>query len=158
MKEAGLWGIGMSIQEKISPANWLFDYVGRVIRLSVRKTKAFVIFNLNILFRPTRTSAAIIKDDEAAGLVHALKYYSKMFAIAFAIILIASRFRLYEGDSEWRTLVTYAVQLIIGITIIYVLCLALPDRIPLFRLIQAGLYVDGVFIVVRGSIDPLFVS
>jgi hypothetical protein len=142
-----------STQEKITPANWLFEYVSRVIRLSVRKTKAFVIFNLNILFRPVQTSKEIIKDDDPAGVVRALKYYSKMFAIAFSILLIANRFKLYEGESEWRMLVTTAGQLLVALAVLYAVSLVLPDRIPFFRLVQAVLYVDGIFAVVNFAIS-----
>ena len=105
------------------------------------------LLNFDILFRPTQAGTDVILDDEPAGLLHALKFYSKAFALSFMILMITSRFKLYEGDSEWRTVIQFAVQLTVAITIVYVVCLALPDRIPLFRLIQAALYVDGVYIV-----------
>jgi hypothetical protein len=114
----------MSAQERVSLTNWWLEYARRVIGHWVRKTTAFVAFNVSIVRRPTRTSTEFISDDDPKALLHALKYYSKMFAIAFSILVIASRFRLVEGDSEWRTLVTYAVQMVVGITIIYILCLA----------------------------------
>jgi hypothetical protein len=95
-----------------------------VVGLWVRKSKAFAALNFNILCRPTRTGAEIILDDDPAGLLHALKYYSKTFALAFMIYFVASRFKLYEGDSEWRVLITIVVQVIIATTTIYVLCLA----------------------------------
>lgn len=105
----------------------------------MRKTKGFVALNFEIVCRPTRTSTEIISDDDPKSFLHALKYYSKMFALAFALLVIASRFKLFEGASEWRSLVEIVVQLIIAISIIYVLCFVLPERIPLLRLTQAAL-------------------
>ena len=43
-----------------------------------------------------------------------------MFALAFTVYLIASRFKLWEGASEWRDLVTLALQIFVAISIIYV--------------------------------------
>jgi hypothetical protein len=144
----------MSTQERVSVTSWWLEYVRRVVVQWVRKTTAFAVFNFNIVCRPTQTSKVVISDDDPKGLLRALKYYSKMFALAFAIIVIASRFKYFEGDSEWRILITYGVQLFFAILIIYVLCLALPDRVPLFRLI---LYVDGVFIVISAAVSiPLW--
>ena len=123
----------------------------RVLRHLLYKSRDFAALNLNILYRPTWTGSNVIVDDEPAGVLRALKFYSKAFALAFAIYVVASRFKLYEGDSEWRILVTYSVQLLLGGTIIYVLCLALPERIQLLRLAQAVLYVDGAFIVANAA-------
>jgi hypothetical protein len=117
----------MSTQEKITATNWAFTYVRRVISQRLGKFKSFALLNFNILCRPNWTGKEIISDDPA-GLLRVLKYYSKMFALSFAIFLIANRFQLFEGTSEWRSLVTYVLQLIIAIGIIYVLCLVLPDR------------------------------
>jgi hypothetical protein len=138
----------MSTQERVSVTGWWLEYVRRVVVQWVRKTTVFATLNFNILFRPTQTSTQIIKDDEAAGVVRALKYYSKMFALAFTIQLFASRFRLWEGLSEWRLLVQFGLELLIAIPIIYVLSRVLPERIPFLRVVQAALYVDGLYMVI----------
>lgn len=137
----------------IRTANWVRAYVRRVVGHSIRKTRSFALLNFEILFRPTRAGANIVLDDDPVGLLHALKYYSKMFALSFMIVVIANRFQLYEGNSEWRSLVTIVVQLIIAISIIYVLCLVLPERVPLLRIIQAALYVDGAFLIVEAALS-----
>jgi hypothetical protein len=135
----------MTSAQEITPTN-LTANVRRVLALWLRKSSALAVLNFNILSRPTWTGANVVTDGNA-GLLRAIKYYSKMFALAFAIGVIANRFQLYEGRSEWRFLIQYILQLLVAIPIIYVLCLALPDRIPLRRLIQAALYVDGAYIV-----------
>ena len=69
------------------------------------------------------------------------------------IYLIASRFKLWEGASEWRDLVTLTLQVFVAVTIIYVLCLALPDRVPFLRLVQAVLYTDGLYLIVTAAVS-----
>src|SRR5262245_38597386 len=138
----------MSTQDQLISRNWWVTYVRRVFGHAVRKSKAFVQFNLDILFRPTSIGTNVILDDGPAGLLRAGRYFLKAFAIAFSIILIANRFQLFEGKSEWRDLVMTIAQFVIGIPIIYVVCVALPDRIPFFRVVQAALYANGVFILV----------
>src|SRR5262245_35480916 len=137
----------MSTQEQISQRNWWVTYVRRVLGHAVRKSIAFVQFNLDILFRPSWVGANVILDDGPTGLLRAGRYYLKAFALAFSILLIVSRFQLADGRSEWRDLVMTIAQLVVAIPIIYVLCLTLPDRIPFFRLVQAALYADGVFLL-----------
>lgn len=139
--------------EAVPFRNWLADYARHYIGHVRHKSKSLLLLSFNILTRPRSTGAKVVTDDGAAGLLHAIKYYSKMFALAFAIFLIAARFKFYDGDSEWRTLLIILVQFIIALTIIYVLCLCLPNRPSLLRLIQAALYVDGVFIVCLAAIS-----
>ena len=45
------------------------------------------------------------------------------------------------------------MQVIIATAIIYILCLALPERIPPLRLLQAVLYVDGAYLVVSAALS-----
>jgi hypothetical protein len=127
--------------------NWFATFVRRVVLHSFRKSRDFAILNFNIVSRPAQTGAILVLDHEPAGLVRALKFYSKAFALAFALYLIANRFQLYEGLSESRILITYFLQLISGIAVVYLLTFVLPDRIPLFRLVQTALYVDGTFLI-----------
>ena len=82
---------------------------------------------------------------------HALKFYSEMFTLSFLISVAASQFKLFEGDSEWRGLLYIAMQLLIAIPIIYILCLALPEKIPLSNMLQAIFYVDGAFILILAA-------
>ena len=145
----------MTSAQEITPTN-LATNVRRLLALWLRKSTALAVLNFNILFRPTWTGANVVTDGNA-GLLRAIKYYSKMFALAFAIGVISSRLQLYEGDSEWRLLIKFILQLLVAIPIIYILCLALPDRIPLRRLIQAALYADGAYIVTAAvAFIPLF--
>jgi hypothetical protein len=140
----------MSTQEQITATNWAFTYVRRVFGHTVRKSKDFALLNLEILRRPT--SAKIISDDGLAGLPRAIRYFLKAFGLTFAILLIANRFQLFEGMSEWRELIVLIAQFLITITIIYALCLILPDRIPFFRLVQAALYTVGVYMLVNSVV------
>src|SRR5262249_35286378 len=121
-------------------------YVRRVLGHTLRRSKGFALLNFNILFKPTRIGTNVIL--ESAGLLRAAKYYSKAFALYFAILLIANRFQLYEGKSEWRDLIRSMVYFVVGIIIIYALCLALRNRIPFSRMVQAGLYTFGAWLVV----------
>ena len=82
---------------------------------------------------------------------HALKFYSEMFTLSFMISIAASQFKLFEGDSEWRGLLYIVMQMLIAIPIIYILCLALPEKIPLSNMMQAVLYVDGAFILILAA-------
>jgi hypothetical protein len=41
-----------------------------------------------------------------------------MFALTFLIYTAANKFQLYEGNSEWRTLVDLAIQVPVAIAII----------------------------------------
>jgi len=138
----------MSTQEQISSRNWWATYVRRVLGHTLRKSKDFAVLNLNILLRPSWTGANVILDDGPAGLLRAGRYYLKAFALAFSILLIADQFRLVEGRSEWRDLVLTIAEFFVAVPIIYAFCLALPDRIPFYRVVQAALYADGVFILV----------
>jgi len=138
----------MSTQEQISQRNWWVTYVRRVIGHAVRKSRAFVQFNLYILFRPSWVGANVIVDDGPAGLLRAGKYYLKAFGIAFAIALFVSRFQLAEGKSQWRDLVATIAQFVVFIPIIYTLYFILRERIPFYRLVQAALYADGVYLII----------
>ena len=137
----------MSTQETISPANWAFAYARRVLGHRWRKAKGFAFPNFNILCRPKWTGKNVIVGDGPTDLLHALQYFSKAFALTFLIYVVASRFKLYEGESEWRDLVTISVKLLIVVAIVYFLTRALPDRMSLSRLLQAALYVGGTYII-----------
>lgn len=143
----------VSAHEQIAATSWAFAFARRVIGHRWKKLGAFARLNFNILCRPTKVGAEVILDNDPAGVLHALKYYSKMFALAFTVYLIASRFRLWEGASEWRDLVTLPLQVSVAITIIYVLCLALPDRMPFLRLVQAALYTDGLYLIFTATVS-----
>jgi hypothetical protein len=136
----------MSAQEQITATNWAFTYVRRVFGHTVRKSKDFVLLNIEILRRPT--SEKIISDDSLAGLPRAIRYFLKAFGLSFAIFLIANRYQLYEGKSEWRDLMDTIAQFLVTMITIYALCLVLPDRIPFFRLVQAALYAVGAYLLV----------
>ena len=137
----------MSTQETTSPANWAFSYARRVLVHRWRKAKGFAVLNFNILCRPRWAGKNVIVGDGPTDLLHALQYFSKAFALTFLIYVVASRFKLYEGDSEWRDLVTIFVKLLIVVAIVYLLTRALPDRMSLSRLLQAALYVGGTYII-----------
>jgi hypothetical protein len=117
--------------------------LGRLLRDFTR----FPALIFNILFKPTQTSSKIIHNNPDS-LFHALKFYSEMFILSFMISVAASQFQLFEGDSEWRGILYIAMQLLIAIPIIYILCLALPEKIPLSNMLQAVFYVDGAFILI----------
>jgi hypothetical protein len=131
----------MSTQERVSVTSWWLEYVRRVISQWVRKTTAFAALISNIVCRPTRTSKEVILDDDPKGLLRALKYYSKMFALTFAIYVFANRYQLYEGESEWRTLLQFILQFLVAIPLIYLFCLVTRERIPFLRLIQAVAFI-----------------
>jgi hypothetical protein len=76
-----------------------------------------------------------------------------MFAFAFLIYIVAGKFKLYEGDSEWRDLTNILLQVFVGTAVIYALCFTLPDRKPLLVLLQAVLYVDGAYIVAVAAVS-----
>src|ERR1035437_2588913 len=118
--------------------------------VSGRLLRDFALFpalTFNILFRPAWTGSRVIHNNPDA-LFHALKYYSEMFTLAFMTSVVANQFQLFEGNSEWRSLLEIVIQLLIAIPIIYILCLALPERIPLLTLMQAVFYVDGAYILI----------
>jgi hypothetical protein len=86
-----------------------------------------------------------------------LHFTVKVFALTFSILLIADQFRLVDGKSEWRDLVQVIAEFFVAVPIIYAFCLALPDRIPFYRVVQAALYADGIFILVdRAVAIPAF--
>jgi hypothetical protein len=67
----------MSTQEKISSTNWMLAYVRRIFHHLLHKTKTFSALSFNILCRPRWTGSNVIIDDEPAGVLHALRFYSK---------------------------------------------------------------------------------
>jgi hypothetical protein len=73
-----------------------------------------------------------------------------MFALTFTmaglVYAVADQFKLYEGESEWRTLVADSLKLLIAVAIIYLLTRVLPDKATLSRLLQAALYVGGAYV------------
>jgi hypothetical protein len=144
-------------QEKTNSTNSLITYVLRVFGPALRRSKGFALLNLNIVYRPVWTSANVILDDSPIGLSRAFKYFSESFGLCFAIILIANRFQLYEGMSEWREFIVTITQFLVTTIIIYALCLHLPDRIPFFRLIQAALYAVGAYLLAN-SVTAIPVS
>ena len=143
----------MSAHEQIGATSWAFTFARRVITHRWKKLQAFARLNFDILCRPAKVGAEVILDNDPAGVLHALKYYSKMFALGFAIHLIASRFWLWEGLSEWRDVVTLALQVLVAVVFIYVLCLTLPDRVPFLRLVQATLYTDGLYLIFTATVS-----
>jgi hypothetical protein len=76
-----------------------------------------------------------------------------MFALTFLIWVAANKFQLYEGNSEWRSLVDLAIQVPVAIAMIYILCLTLPERIPLLTVTQAVLYVDAAFLFILAIVS-----
>jgi hypothetical protein len=149
----------VSTQGQISSPNWWVSYVLRVLHHTVRKSKDFAQLNFQILFRPTWIGANIILDDGPTGSLRAGRYFLKAFGLAFALLVVASRFQLAEGKSEWRELVLTIAQFVVAIPIIHVLCLTLPDRIPFYRLVQAGLYTAGMYLIVTALASiPIFYS
>ena len=144
----------MSTQATISSTNWVLTYVRRVVSQRWRKAKAFAVLNFNIICRPTWVGKNIILDGDPAGLLQALKYFLKMFALTLAVVVFAtSRFKLYEGDEKWRLLVTISLELLIVVAIIYLLTRVLPDRMTLSRLLQAALYVGGAYIIAEALLS-----
>jgi hypothetical protein len=143
----------MATQETASPANWAFAYARRLLGHRWHKAKGFAVLNFNILCRPRWSGKNVIVGDGPTDLLHALKYFSKAFALNFLIYVAASPFKLYEGESEWRDLVTISVKLLIVVAIVYLFTRALPDRISLSRLLQAALYVGGSYIVVEALVS-----
>ena len=128
----------MSTQATISSTTWVLTYARRVASQRWRKAIAFAVLNLNIFCRPTWVGKNVILDGDPAGLLHAVKYFSKMFALTltFVVVVAASRFKLYEGNSEWRQLIEASAKLVIAVAIIYLLTRALPDRVTLSRLLR----------------------
>jgi hypothetical protein len=59
---------------KSKPENWWLEFARRVIGQWLRKTKAFLALNPNIVCRPTQTSKAVISDDDPKALLHALDW------------------------------------------------------------------------------------
>ena len=72
---------------------------------------------LQDLLQATWVGKTVILDGDPAGLLHAVKYFSKMFALSFGIYVVVSRYKLYERESEWRELVTTSVKLLIVVAI-----------------------------------------
>lgn len=145
----------MSTQATISSTTWVLTYARRVASQRWRKAIAFAVLNLNIFCRPTWVGKNVILDGDPAGLLHAVKYFSKMFALTltFVVVVAASRFKLYEGNSEWRQLIEASAKLVIAVAIIYLLTRALPDRVTLSRLLQAALYVGGAYILAEALLS-----
>jgi hypothetical protein len=127
-------------------------HVHRVVGHLSRDFALFPALILNILFRPTQTSSKIIHNNPDS-LFHALKFYSEMFTLSFMISLAAGQFKLFEGNSEWRGLLYLALQVIIATPIIYILCRALPEKIPFSNMMQAIFYVDGAFILILAAVS-----
>jgi len=127
--------------------------VRRVVGHRWRKAKAFAVLNFNVLCRPAWAGKNVIVGDSPTDLLHSLQYFSKAFALTFLIYVAASRFKLYEGDSEWRDLVTISVKILIIVTIVYLFTRALPDRMSLSRLLQVALYVGGAYIIVEALLQ-----
>ena len=75
------------------------------------------------------------------------KFYLKAFALAFAIVLIADQFRLYEGSSEVRDLLKLVPQLIIGFLVLFLMFWASRNHVLPGGLLQMMLYVDGVYLL-----------
>lgn len=143
----------MSTQEPTSTPKWALSYARRVIAHRWHKAKAFAILNFNILCRPTWAGKNVIVGDGPQDLLNALKYFAKAFALTFLIYAVADRFKLYEGESEWRDLITISVKLLIVVAIIYILTRVLSDRMSLSRLLQAALYVGGSYIIAEALVS-----
>lgn len=139
----------MSTQETISATAWVRAYARRVAVQRWRKAKAFAVLNFNVLFRPRWTGKNVIVGSGPEDLLHALKFFSKTFALTFLIYVAANRFKLYEGELQWRDLVMISLKLLILVAIVYLLTRALPERISLSRLLQVALYVGGAYIIVE---------
>ena len=117
------------------------------------KAKAFAALNFHIFCRPSWVGKNVILDGDPASVLHAAKYFLKMFGLTFAVVIIASRFKLVEGESEWRFLVMTWLKLLLAVAIIYVLTRVLRDRMSFSRLLQAALYVGGAYIIVEALVS-----
>src|SRR5262245_27013006 len=99
-----------------------------------------------IISRPSAFADVYIKDEPRA-LFASIKFYLKLFALTFAVYLIAGRFKLYEGESQIRDLVKLVPQLAIGFLLLFVLLRIVRNRVPVSSLLQSILYVDGVYLL-----------
>ena len=116
-----------------SPVSHVHNVLGHLLRDFTR----FPALIFNILFRDQHRLAQKSFTIIRTFLFHALKFYSEMFTLSFLISVAASQFKLFEGDLEWRGLLYIAMQMLIAIPIIYILCRALPEKIPLSNMMQA---------------------
>jgi hypothetical protein len=112
----------MSPRKRGKSKTSLMAYVQRALRHLL----ALPTLTFNILFRPKWIGSNVIEHDNPEAALRALKYYSEMFALTFLIWVAANKFQLYEGNSEWRSLVDLAIQVPVAIAMI--LSYVLPYR------------------------------
>jgi hypothetical protein len=110
-----------------------------------------------IVTRPSEFAAKYVDESEPKALFDAAKFYIKLLAIALAAHLLVSHFRLYEGgESELRYLAILIPQLIIGISVVYLLLVVSRNRVPLLGLIQIVLYADAIYLLLDAVLDSSY--
>jgi hypothetical protein len=101
-----------------------------------------------IVSRPSEFANEVIKDDKPKAIFDSVKFYVKVFAVAFAFFAIADKFNFYQHVSEIRfLLIRLMPQLAVGSLIVFFLLPITRNRVPFGALLQIILYVDAVYLL-----------
>ena len=126
-----------------------FQYLRAFIRLILRYAAEPISLAKKIgqiVSRPAAFAEAHIKEEPRA-LFAAIKFYLKLFALAFGILLvIGPQFSFLEGSSQIRELVKLVPQVGIGFLVLFLLLHITRNRVPVSPLFQMFLYVEALYL------------
>jgi GYF domain 2 len=122
-----------------------------VIRKLIRVPLDLALTVFEVVTKPTDFAKRRI-DAGPRDLYRALYFYFNLFTVAFLIASSLAYLASYTGDSQFRELATLALQIGAALPILYVFNIALRQRVRFSGILQAVLYVDGIYLVLGASV------
>jgi hypothetical protein len=122
-----------------------------VIKKLIRVPLDLALTSLEVVTRPTTFARRRI-DAEPRDLYRALYFYFNLFTVAFLIISALVYLTSYTGLSQFRLLTQLALEIAAALPILYVFNIAIRQRVRFSGILQAVLYVDGIFQVLAAAV------
>ena len=123
------------------------------IKKLIRVPLDLALTALEVVTRPTTFAKQRI-DAGPRDLYRALYFYFNLFTLAFLIAIASSMTHLgsFSGASQFRELTKLALQIAAALPILYLFNIVLRQNVRFSGILQAVLYVDGIFIVLVATV------
>ena len=122
-----------------------------VIRKLTRVPMDLALTVFEVVTKPTDFAKRRI-DAGPRDLYRALYFYFHLFTVAFLIASSLTYLASYTGASQFRVLASLALQIAVALPILYVFNIVLRQNVRFSGILQAVLYVDGIFLILGAGV------
>jgi hypothetical protein len=122
-----------------------------VIQKLIRVPLDLAMTAFEVVTRPTAFAKRRI-DGGPRDLYRALYFFFNLFTVAFLLISALVYLTSYTGLSQFRLLTQLALEIAAALPILYVFNIALRQHVRFSGILQAVLYVDGIFQVLAAAV------